>query len=344
MNLFPKYGVALAPMRALTQSPFWTILNKYGMPDAYFSEFVRVHENYVIDEKWIESSLEAVQSCSLWIQLMGNDTEALAKSIRVIEKYPIAGIDFNVGCPVPKIFKKQAGGGLLRDLPLLRTLLLSLRESCATKPLSVKFRLGFDSTEHFSEILEILSEARIDLATLHARTVTDLYRAKPRYEFIQQAVKHCKFPVLGNGSIDSLKDIEHVLQSTGCYGVMLGRVAIRNPWIFAQWHQKCQNLPIVYPTFEEVYHYIESLYEAFGLFKKSELAALGCLKRFVNYIGLSIDAKGEFLKNVRIAQTLKDFWNTCKSFLLQAPKQPYFGEAFENLYAQPNKELDQNIC
>lgn len=343
MNLFPKYGVALAPMRALTQSPFWTILSKYGMPDAYFSEFVRVHENYVIDERWIEASLEAAQGCPLWIQLMGNDTEALAKSVRVIEKYPVAGIDFNVGCPVPKIFKKQAGGGLLRDLPLLRILLLSLRENCATKPLSVKFRLGFDSTEHFSEILEVLSEARIDLATLHARTVTDLYKTKPRYEFIQQAVKHCKFPVLGNGSIDALKDIDRVFQLTGCYGVMLGRVAIRNPWIFAQWHQKCQSLPIVYPTFEDVYHYIESIYEAFGLFEKSELAALGCLKRFVNYIGLAIDDKGEFLKNVRIAQSLKDFWNTCKSFLCDVPQKIYLGEAFENLYAQPNKELDQNI-
>ena len=342
--IFPHYGLALAPMRALTQSPFWRILNKYGAPDAYFSEFVRVHENYVIDEKWIEGALSAAQDCPLWIQLMGNDTEALAKSVRVIEKYPVAGIDFNVGCPVPKIFKKQAGGGLLRDLPLIRTLLLSLRENCTTKPLSVKFRLGFDSTEHFSEILEILSEAHIDLATLHARTVTDLYKAKPRYEFIQQAVRCCKFPVLGNGSIDSLKDIEHVLRSTGCYGVMLGRVAIRNPWIFSQWHQKCQNLPIVYPTFEDVYHYIKAIYESFGLFEKSELTALGCLKRFVNYIGLAIDDKGEFLKKIRITHTLSEFWNVCKCFLLQTPKQSYDGEAFENLYAQPNKELDQNIC
>ena len=344
MNLFPKYGVALAPMRALTQSPFWKILSRYGVPDAYFSEFVRVHENYVIGEKWIEDALNAAQGCPLWIQLMGNNVDALAKSVHVIEKYPVAGIDFNVGCPVPKIFKKQAGGGLLRDLPLLRTLLLSLRENCTSKPLSVKFRLGFDSTEHFSEILEILSEAHIDLATLHARTVTDLYRAQPRYAYIRYAVKQCKFPILGNGSIDSLKDIEYVFQSTGCYGIMLGRVAIRNPWIFSQWHQKCKNLPISFPTFEDVYHYIEAIYESFRLFEKSELTALGCLKRFVNYIGLAIDNKGEFLKNIRITHTLSEFWNVCKCFLLQAPKQSYDGEAFENLYAQPNKELDQNIC
>ena len=62
MNLFPKYGVALAPMRALTQSHFWKILNRYGVPDAYFSEFVRVHENYVIDEQWIEDALNATKA------------------------------------------------------------------------------------------------------------------------------------------------------------------------------------------------------------------------------------------------------------------------------------------
>ena len=90
--IFPQHGLALAPMRALTQSPFWIILNKYGAPDAFFSEFVRVHENYIIDETWIEESLKFAQGCPLWIQLMGNNADALAKSVRVIEKYPVAGI------------------------------------------------------------------------------------------------------------------------------------------------------------------------------------------------------------------------------------------------------------
>ena len=121
---------------------------------------------------------------------------------------------------------------------------------------------------------------------------------------------------------------------------MLGRVAIRNPWIFCQWHQKCKNLPIVYPSLEQVYFYIEAIYEGFKLFEKSELSALGCLKRFINYIGLGIDKEGIFLKNLRVTRTLADFWDVCKNFLLKNPKQVYTGKAFKNLYAQPNKELD----
>ena len=158
--IFPQKGTALAPMRALTQAPFWRLLNRYGAPDAYFSEFVRVHEHYVIESAWIEEALAAVEGRPLWIQLMGNDLKALEASIRILEQYPIAGIDFNVGCPVPKIFKKQTGGGLLRDLPLLRSLLLGLRQIC-TKPLSVKFRIGFDSDKDFETILNILIESQV---------------------------------------------------------------------------------------------------------------------------------------------------------------------------------------
>lgn len=337
MTPFPKNGLALAPMRALTQPPFWRILNRYGAPSAYFSEFFRVHENFCIDRNDIESALKAAGTCPIWIQLMGNDPQALTQNIRILETYPIAGIDFNVGCPVPKIFKKQAGGGLLRDLPLLRRLLLELRSTC-TKPLSVKFRIGFDSGKYFDEILAILTEAQPDLATLHARTVTDLYRGKPRYEYVKIAAETLPFPLLANGNIETLQDIENILLTTGCYGIMLGRAAIRNPWIFQQWNELKSNKPITYPTFTDVYHYLEDLFFEFGWDKRDELTALGCLKRFANYIGPAIDKDGAFLHQIRTVTSLKSFWGICSAFLQRNGTLPYYGKPFTHLHAQPNKE------
>lgn len=336
MILFSRGGLALAPMRALTQPPFWRILNRYGPPDAYFSEFIRVHENFLIDQKEIEFALESAGNCPLWIQLMGNDPQALEQNVRILEKYPIAGIDFNAGCPVPKIFKKQAGGGLLRDLPLLRRLLLHLRSIC-TKPLSVKFRIGFDSAEHFDEILAILNEVQPDLATLHARTVTDLYRGKPRYEYIKIATNQLSLPLLANGNIEAVRDIEFILKDSNCYGAMLGRAAVCNPWIFRQWNEykSCQS--ITYPTFADVYRYLEDLFLEFGWDKKDELSTLGCLKRFANYIGPAIDENGTFLRQIRTTTSLKAFWAVCKTFLQNSP-QAYYGQPFANLCAQPNKE------
>ena len=335
MCLFPKHGLALAPMRAITQPPFWKILNHYGQPDAYFTEFVRVHENFLIDETWIENVLDSAQGCPVWVQLMGNDITAFEKNIRILEHYPIAGIDFNAGCPIPKIFKKQAGGGLLRDLPLLRELLLAIK-SISRKPLSVKFRIGFNSADHFDEILAILSEVHPDLVTLHARTVSDLYKALPRYEYITKAVHQLPCPVLANGSIDSLNDIDSIFLSTQCHGAMLGRAIIRNPWLFKQWRNILNNEPIIYPTFEAVLQYLRDLFTAFTLDQKAETTALGCLKRFTNYIGLAVDNEGIFLTHIRTAQTLKAFWNVCQQFLDN--DNPYVGNAFPNLFAQPNKE------
>lgn len=335
--IFPQRGTALAPMRALTQPPFWRLLNRYGAPDAYFSEFVRVHEHYIIEKTWIEEALSAVEGRPLWIQLMGNDIRALEASVHVLVTYPIAGIDFNVGCPVPKIFKKQAGGGLLRDLPFLRALLLGLRQVCS-KPLSVKFRIGFDSDKDFEAILNILLEAKVDLATLHARTVSDLYKGPVRYTFIKQAVQSCPFPILANGDIHSLSIMKSVLDSTHCSGIMVGRGALMNPWIFSQWHQAQNKLPIQYPTFIEVYNYLKELYCAFKLDKKQELTALGVLKRFSNYIGLAIDPNGNFLQAMRHSATLKEFWNVCTTYLLNEPHKLFIGIPFPNLYAQPNKE------
>ena len=335
--IFPQKGTALAPMRALTQAPFWRLLNRYGAPDAYFSEFVRVHDHYVIEKGWIEEALSAVEGQPLWIQLMGNDLKALEASVRVLEQYPIAGIDFNVGCPVPKIFKKQAGGGLLRDLPLLRSLLLGLRQIC-TKPLSVKFRIGFDSDKDFETILNILVEAQVDLATLHARTVSDLYKGQACHVFTAKAVQTCPFPVLANGDIHSLSVMDNVLYSTNCYGLMIGRGALINPWIFKQWQQFQNNFPIQYPLFSDVFGYLEDLYTAFELNEKKELTALGVLKRFTNYIGLAIDPNGAFLQAMRRSSSLKEFWQCCANYLLGEPQKLFIGIPFPNLYAQPNKE------
>ena len=263
----------------------------------------------------------------------------MEKSVRVLEDYPIAGIDFNVGCPVPKIFKKQAGGGLLRDLSLLRELVLGLRSMCS-KPLSVKFRIGFDTTDQFDEILNILVDAKVDVATLHARTVVDLYRALPRYAFVKKAVERCSFPILANGSIDSLEDIRKIFESTHCYGVMLGRCALRNPWIFSQWRCICQKKPIKFPSLGDVYHYLQDIFYGFKLDKKKDTSALGCLKRFSNYMGLSIDEEGNFLNEMRRSESVKDFWNCCEFYFLKHPDEIFNGEIYPCLHAQPNKETE----
>ena len=304
----------LAPMRSLTQGPLWMILNAYGAPDAYVSEFVRVHENFTLDPQWVEKSLMYAAACPLWIQLMGNDAKALARNVKILQQFPIAGIDFNVGCPAPKIFKKQAGGGLLRNLTLLNDLVCSLRQSCQ-KPLSVKIRLGFDNTDVFEKVLDILSVNGVDLITIHARTVQEGYTGTVRYEFIKRAVQSTRMPIVANGSINSLAQVRRVLYFTDCHGVMLGRAAVRNPWIFAQWRNTVLGKSTPCPCYQDVFAYLQKIYESFKL---CELPMhLGRMKQFCCYICPGIDPQNLFLKQVLSCEREVDFWFLCEKWLLK---------------------------
>lgn len=336
---FPHHGMALAPMRALTQPPLWKVISSYGAPDAFFTEFVRVHERFRVDERWVDAALKSAKNHALWVQLMGNDPWALVENIRILEKFPIAGVDFNVGCPVPKIYKKSAGGGLLRDLPLLNRLVRAMREHCKL-PFSVKVRTGFSNSDLFEALLQTLVDAKIDLLTVHARTVVDLYHGKPRYEFVRKAVESCPFPVLANGDIDSIGKANFVLKKTGCHGIMVGRAAVRNPWIFLQWRSHLKGEAAFSPKLKDVYGYLQAIYLAFSFDKRHEQMALGCMKRFIGYVGQGIDSEGQFLRSVRQATNLKDFWRFCDVHLLEGPQAEtlYRCEAYSGVFAQPNKE------
>ncbi|MDR1255251.1 MAG: tRNA-dihydrouridine synthase family protein [Puniceicoccales bacterium] len=309
---FPQGGIALAPMRHLTQGPFWQILNRYGAPDAYVSEFVRVHKDFTLNPHQIEDNLAYADKCPLWIQLMGNDPDALLRNAEILQKYPIAGIDFNVGCPVPKIYKKQAGGGLLKDLPLLKTLISSLRAGCS-RPLSVKMRIGFEHTENFEKILDILHEAQVDFITIHARTVKDRYGGQIRYDFIQRAVEKLPIPIIANGDINTLDDIKHVLSFSRCWGIMLGRAAIRNPWIFSQWRSQNKGQSIDYPRYKHVFEYLQTIDKTFG--ENGNSNKLGLLKNFCQYIGPAID--GDFLSQILRSSRELEFWERCEQGLLK---------------------------
>ena len=328
--------VVLAPMKEVSLPPFWLILEEYGRPDAYFSQFIRVHANYLISERELKPLLAFK---NVFVQFLGNDLEALKRNIDVLLSHNVQSIDFNMGCPVSRIQKKAVGGGLLKTPDRIAVLLKSLRQFIPVN-FSVKLRLGFENTDDFLKIIDICNEAEVDLITVHARTVSDLYRATPRYEFITEAVKNSRCPVLANGDLHSVPKCLDVLKLTGCAGVMIGRAAIRNPWIFNQWRSQTRGEPLFRPTFAHAWGYFEKLYSRFELQQIPEKSALGVLKRFANYVGQSVDPSGVFLSAIRQTRILVEFWKTGEQFLLKngAADQLLSLEPFSNLFADINKE------
>src|SRR5205809_5558758 len=146
--------LALAPMQDVTDLPFWKLMSGYGGADVYYTEYFRVHGTSTL-EKWILKSItENPTGRPIVAQMIGNDIPSLVRTARELQEYPIAAVDLNLGCPAPVVYRKCAGGGLLREPQKVDAILGALREAVTTK-FTVKTRLGLQSPEVFSELLPI---------------------------------------------------------------------------------------------------------------------------------------------------------------------------------------------
>jgi tRNA-dihydrouridine synthase len=313
--------LALAPMQDVTDLPFMRLISGYGNADVYFTEYFRVLPQSRLDRDILASVTENPTGRPVVAQMIGNDIDALVRTARELEHHPVAGIDLNLGCPVPIVYKKCAGGGLLREPAKIDAILGALRDAVSI-PFSVKTRIGFEDADVFEELLPIFARHSLDLLTVHARTVKEMYRSAPRYEFIARAAEALPFPVLANGNIYSAEKAEHVLAVTDARGLMLGRGVIRNPWLFRQIREHRRGAPIFRPTGRDVLGYIEALYEAVSRHGPRDTAQVHSMKKYLNFIGLGVEPTGEFLHRIRRVNTRDDFFAVCRAFLDHEESMP----------------------
>jgi len=344
-GLFPASGfpTALAPMQDVTGRSFMNLLSAYGSPDLYFTEYFRVHSHARIDPSILSSITENISGRPVFAQLIGEDLEHMARFAKELQNFPIAGVDLNLGCPAPRVYRKNVGGGLLRDPQRINRVLGVLRESCDC-PLTVKTRIGFEDAVHFPQILDIFSSNHVELVSLHARTVRGGYRAVPDYSFVKQAVDRLDCPVLLNGEVNTPSSAIDLISKTGAAGVMIGRSAIRNPWIFLQIKQLQQEREMFRPTMSDLNNYIKSLYNALYRDDISEEKQVARLKKFLNFVGLSVDQEGGFLYEMRRVKLRSELEKICEKYLLLKGKasQLMSLEPHAGLLARPSTE--DSIC
>lgn len=310
----PEPILALAPMQDVTDLPFMRLISGYGNADVYFTEYFRVLPESRLDRHILASITENPTGRPVVAQMIGNDIAALIRTARELEQHPVAAIDLNLGCPVPVVYRKCAGGGLLREPERVDQILGALREAI-TIPFTVKTRIGFDDATVFDRLLPIFARHSLDLFTLHARTVKEMYRSAPRYEFIARAVAELPCPVLANGNIYSADKAEEVLRLTSARGLMIGRGVIRNPWLFRQIREQRRGAPVFQPTGRDLLDYIHALWEAVSAPGIPELAQVHHMKKYLNFIGLGVEPTGAFLHRIRRTTTRADFFLHCRDFL-----------------------------
>ena len=330
---------ALAPMQDVTGLPFMRVVAACGPPDYFFTEYFRVHEHSRLEPKILSSITENDSGRPVFAQLIGERHDDLRRTVRDLLPHPIAGIDLNMGCPAPRVYKKNVGGGLLRNLDDADRVLGVLRE-CIPGLFTVKMRVGFDDDTCFDELLGLIDKHAVDMLSLHTRLVRDGYRGSARPAYAKQAVERLSCPVLLNGDVSSAARAIAVLRETGARGVMIGRAAIRNPWIFRQIRELQNGQSPHRPTLADVHSYLEQLYDAFDQPEVPEGKQVARMKKFLNFVGLGVDAEGCFLHEARRAKTRDELFAICSRHLLEEGRgeRMFPDEPFPGLVARPNRE------
>lgn len=309
----PAPVLALAPMQDVTDLAFWGLIAQYGGADLYYTEYFRVYPNSHLDKNILASVTHNPTGRPAIAQMIGNDIPSLVRSAKELLQHDVAAIDLNLGCPAPVVYRKCAGGGLLRDIPRIDGILGALRDAIPGR-FTVKTRLGFNTDATIDALLPLFAKHRVDLVTIHGRTVLQMYRGEVHYPRIGSAVRSLPCPVLANGNVSSATVAESVLAETGCRGLMIGRGMIRNPWLFSQIRTHLAGGTPVLPNGRDVLAYIEALYAAVCSPDVRESAQVQKMKKYLNFIAAGVNCP-DFLHDIRRVSTRADFVAICKRTL-----------------------------
>ena len=223
--------IFLAPMAGVTDSAFRLIVRSLGGNSLMFSEMVSANGIHYRNEKTIEMLKVAAAEKPIAIQIFGSNPKICAEAAKFIEDLGAAAvIDFNIGCPAPKIVKNGEGSALMKNPALVGEILSAIRQAVKI-PVSAKMRLGYDEIFNAAEIAKIAEESGVDFIAVHGRTRPQFYSGSANWDEIAKVKAAVKIPVIANGDVRDFDSLDKILAVTKANGVMIGRAAQGNPWI-----------------------------------------------------------------------------------------------------------------
>jgi tRNA-dihydrouridine synthase B len=247
-NIYLENDVFLAPMAGVTDIAFRELCKDLGCGLLY-TEMVSAKGLY-----YGSSNTQALMQISdkekpVAIQIFGSEPKIMANACEIFNKRDdICIVDVNMGCPVNKIVKNGEGSALMQN-PKLAAEIIKEMKKVSTKPVTVKFRKGFDANNvNAVEFAKYMEDAGIDAIAVHGRTREQMYEGKADWDIIKAVKQSVKVPVIGNGDVFSVEDAIRIKEITNCDAIMIARGARGNPWIFREVTQAIKGEKVIYPT------------------------------------------------------------------------------------------------
>ena len=271
-----RHKLYLAPMEGVASQHFRRALATIGGFDEACSEFLRVPKNAHVKSLAAKFDPNDTAPIPQAAQIMGGDPSLMADMTRELVTLGAPRVDLNCGCPSNTVTGRGAGSSLLKTPDLLYDIAKAMVEA-STVPVSVKLRSGFADTTLFNENMLAAQEAGACFITLHPRTKVEGYGPPANWTLIKRAKELLNIPVVGNGDINTVADAKRMLEETGCDHLMIGRGAVKDPWIF---HKIKGSLS---PSWEATEHYIHS-YLTFMAPDTPEKSRINQLKQLFRYL------------------------------------------------------------
>jgi tRNA-dihydrouridine synthase B len=243
--------LVLAPMAGVTDRDFRLIVRRIGGVGLVSMEFVSSRAIVHGNERTMSLMHYSEEERPLAIQIYGSDPSTMAEAARVVEELGADVCDINMGCPANKVLKGCAGAALMGDQELAESIVKTVRKAISI-PLTVKFRLGLDGCrQNYLELGRICEANGAQAVAMHARTARQMFSGEAEWSHIARLKATLSIPVIGNGDVTTPEDALRMLRETGCDGVMIGRAATKNPWLFRQIQARLSGGKVAEPTLED---------------------------------------------------------------------------------------------
>lgn len=308
----------LAPMADVTDAAFRRIIEKYGKPDVFWTEFVSADGLCSNGRKVLVRDLEFTKKEKpIVAQLFSSKPEKMREAAALCQKLGFDGIDINMGCPDRSIEKQGCGAAMIKNPKLAREIIRAAKEGAPKLPVSVKTRIGYNKNEITTWIPEVLAEG-IAALTIHVRTRKEMSLVPARWEHVREVIElrnkiSPQTLIIGNGDVKDMNDARAKAKEFGADGVMLGRAIFGNPWLFSSLHGKQ-----ITPSIQEK---LKVLVEHTKLFEKllGDIKSFAIMKKHYKAYVNGFEGAKEFRTELMEAKNVKEVGEKVRLFFKSHP-------------------------